>query len=518
MADSLTITKAELFKLIKDLKNRTAPGRSGLDKMVLLWFYNYFPEVLLEYFGDLIRNPKWELDPATDYLKVRKIIFLAKKNKDPKEVGNYRPISLLETVYKVISKFLIEKIALGVYETVSKDQFGFIPTRVMSNCSLTLLAIINALKSRHPGSFLFFADISAAFDCAKQQMVHTLLSKLYPDSPVPLQIALLDRGGRGVVSVNGGISAPIDLTQGTGQGDPASTIKFSALHHLWLSMIAHAIENAVETDNTTGPLRQLRIDMEHIRAPGFDAPVATTSTRELMQKLPKSLRPVAFADDSVFAFKIPNTEEAREALMRLLADLAALTGLRVNVRKSEVLLMQSNLPQAAIDLVSKFGEVKTCVTHLGVDIAVDYDVGYEATYQKGAQAMDKALSRVSAHTGTSNLLVKAQATNSLVTAVNLHRYRVYPPSNKTVKEQWNKIRQAMWTSTYMGKSYGRPKIAKHKVTRPLKQGGLGLINPEHAATTSVLSSMGSLFKHCYINPTCTFNALVYVTESTKKTA
>ena len=170
MYDSLVITKEELHKLIKDLKNRTAPGRSGLDKTVLLWFTRYFPETLTEYFGDLIRNPKWELDPDTDYLKVRKIIFLAKKNKDPSEVGNYRPISLLETTYKIISKFLIEKISSGVYQTVSKDQFGFIPTRVMSNCSLTLISIINTLKSRYPGSFLFFADISAALTAQSSKL------------------------------------------------------------------------------------------------------------------------------------------------------------------------------------------------------------------------------------------------------------------------------------------------------------------------------------------------------------
>ena len=282
-------------------------------------------------------------------------------------------------------------------------------------------------------------------------MVHTLLSKLYPDSPVPLQIALLDRGGRGVVSVNGGVSAPIDLTQGTGQGDPASTIKFSALHHLWLSMIAHAVENAVETDDT-GPLSQLRVEMARVRAPQFNNPDAPAPTQELMLKLPKSVRPVAFADDSVFVFTIPNTDEAREALMRLLTDLAALTGLKVNVNKSEVLLIQSNLPQATIELVSKFGEIKTCVTHLGVDISVDYETGYDTTYRKGSQAMDKALSRVAAHTTSTNLLVKAQATNSLVTAVNLHRYRVYPPSITKVREQWAKVREAMWTNIYRGET------------------------------------------------------------------
>ena len=156
-------------------------------------------------------------------------------------------------------------------------------------------------------------------------------------------------------------------------------------------------------------------------------------------------------------FRIPRTEEAMEALTRLLADLATLTGLRVNVNKSEVLLIQSNPPQDVVEKVSKFGEVKQCVTHLGVDISTNYDTGYTLTYQKRTQAMDKALSRVAVHTTTTNLLVKAQATNSLVTAVNLHRYRVYPPSITTVKEQWTKVRDAMWTNIYRDESQGDPK-------------------------------------------------------------
>ena len=111
----------------------------------------------------------------------------------------------------------------------------------------------------------------------------------------------------------------------------------------------------------------------------------------------------------------------------------------MNVNKSEVLLIQSNPPQDVVERFSKFGEVKHCVTHLGVEISTNYDTGYTLTYQKGAQAMDKALSRVAVHTTSTNLFVKAQATNSLVTAVNLHRYRVYPPSITKVREQWAKV-------------------------------------------------------------------------------
>ena len=137
------------------------------------------------------------------YLKRRKIVFLPKKGKDPTRVENYRPISLLEVVYKLVSKFLIEEIQDGVFRTASPNQFGFIPTRLMSNCSLTLIAMINRLKEKFPDAFLLFADIQSAFNSAKPELIHSLLRLLYPKSRVPMMIAKLNRGCRGETSVNG---------------------------------------------------------------------------------------------------------------------------------------------------------------------------------------------------------------------------------------------------------------------------------------------------------------------------
>ena len=144
---------------------------------------------------------------------------------------NYRPISLLEVIYKLISKFLIEEIQDGVFRTASPNQFGFIPTRLMSNCSLTLLALIKKLKENYPDAFLLFVDIQAAFDSAKPELIHSLLRLLYPKSNIPMLIAKLNRACRGEAHVNGIAGPLIRLTRGTGQGDPASTVKFTICHH-----------------------------------------------------------------------------------------------------------------------------------------------------------------------------------------------------------------------------------------------------------------------------------------------
>ena len=71
-------------------------------------------------------------------------------------------------------------------------------------------------------------------------------------------IARLNKAGTGEVSMNGLLSELIYLSQGTGQGDPASTVKFLVLHALWLALIQHAIETSNDE------LHQLLIPYEEI--------------------------------------------------------------------------------------------------------------------------------------------------------------------------------------------------------------------------------------------------------------
>merc|ERR1711872_317511 len=327
-ADYVSISLDEVRKLIFDLKRDTCPGKSGTDRHVMVFFWKFFPRILHGTFEWLINNPNWEDFDHCDYLKKRKIIFLPKKRKDISRVENYRPISLLETKFKLVSKYLTSKIEKGVYRSVSPNQFGFVPTRKMSTCSLTLISLINALKAKFPGSFILFADIRAAFDCAKPSTIHALLSLLYPNSPIPLLIARLNKGGIGEVSMNGLLSEFIRLTKGTGQGDPASTVKFLILHALWLVLIQHAIETSNDE------LRQLLIPYRKL--------INDLIPEELADLLPKGVPTPAFADDSALVMRIPESRSAFNKLEQVLSDLEEVTGLSVNPAKSEVLLIKED--------------------------------------------------------------------------------------------------------------------------------------------------------------------------------
>ena len=141
-------------------------------------------------------------------------------------------------------------------------------------------------------------------------------------------IAKLNRSCRGEVHVNG-ISGPlIRLTRGTGQGDPASTVKFTVDHHFWILTIHQMIQTS------TTSLRQLMIDYQDIVHPSHEI--------ELKRKIPRGLPPVAFANDTTMAMKTLTNRQAAAELKEILHDLEDVTGLKVNLAKSEILLLYDN--------------------------------------------------------------------------------------------------------------------------------------------------------------------------------
>ena len=96
----------------------------------------------------------------------------------------------------------------------------------------------------------------------------------------------------------------------------------------------------------------------------------------------------------------------------------------------------------------------------------------------------------------------------MVSAINDHRFHVFPPTQKEVDEWWNITRLALWTTTNLdGKNTVRHKISKDKVTKALDLGGLALTHPQQAAITSLISSMAGIYCHAHKNPTSIINIL-----------
>ena len=92
--------------------------------------------------------------------KIHKIIPVFKSG-DPTQVKNYRPISLLSNISKVLERIIYNKLIDHVSCQINPAQFGFMQNR--STTQQLLLFLSNAFTAHHQLDTIYL-DISKAFD------------------------------------------------------------------------------------------------------------------------------------------------------------------------------------------------------------------------------------------------------------------------------------------------------------------------------------------------------------------
>ena len=103
------------------------------------------------------------------------IVPIYKNNGDRSLVNNYRPISLLCSVSKVLERLIFDRIIDHILPHINSTQFGFVKNRSSVKQLLTFLdTAYSALNERKSVDVIYF-DIKKAFDSVQH---NTLLCKL----------------------------------------------------------------------------------------------------------------------------------------------------------------------------------------------------------------------------------------------------------------------------------------------------------------------------------------------------
>ena len=86
------------------------------------------------------------------------------KKKDPTEISNYRPITLLNTDYKLLTKTLSLQLVEPIHKLIHPDQAGFIPKRSIFNHIHLASTIINYAEVMEVDSVIVALDQEKAYD------------------------------------------------------------------------------------------------------------------------------------------------------------------------------------------------------------------------------------------------------------------------------------------------------------------------------------------------------------------
>jgi hypothetical protein len=128
-------TKDEILKMVSNFNNKNSYDKKNNISMCLI--KQVIPLIVspLTY----ICNKSFEEGVFPDSMKIAKVLPLFKSGKD-RELTNYRPISLLPQISKILEKLFNDRLDAFIekYDILNEAQYGFRKNRSTSSASLEL--------------------------------------------------------------------------------------------------------------------------------------------------------------------------------------------------------------------------------------------------------------------------------------------------------------------------------------------------------------------------------------------
>ena len=212
--------------VIKKLHKNKASGPDEIP----IEFYKWIDDDNLDYVLKLLN--KWWTSGTLPAEKLKAHTASIYKKGDPKDQGNYRPISLLDSPYKVYASLLQTRIADTIDRALMKTQYGFRKSR----STVIPLACIRRICERAEASndelHLVFLDWAKAFDKVLHEELFWALDNLaFPPQYINAVRALYS-DPQFVVKIQGTCSNWHTQHRGIRQGCPLSPYLFICVMHV----------------------------------------------------------------------------------------------------------------------------------------------------------------------------------------------------------------------------------------------------------------------------------------------
>ena len=286
------ITYAELLQALKQMKNDKSPGLDGYTAE----FYNFFWADLGIFLLRSI-NYGYETGSLSITQKQGVITCLPKSDKDRNYLKNWRPISLLNVVYKLASTVIANRMKTVLDSLIHEDQKGFISGRCISENVRLIYDVLFETKNQELPGLILSVDFEKAFDTVSWEFIEKVL-KYFNFGPSFISwIKLFQKGSESCIIQNGFMSDFLKLKRGCRQGDPVSPYVFILCAEILGKMLR-------QNENVKGII---------------------INTKELLLS--------QYADGTQIF--LDGTEDSLRAALEVLDRFYAISGLKINIEKTK---------------------------------------------------------------------------------------------------------------------------------------------------------------------------------------
>ena len=206
------LTLEEVTEAMKQLPSGKSPGVDSIPA-------EFYQELWEDIEGDIFNFVSEAMTQCflEEDLNISKIALLP-KSEDRLRIQNYRPISLLNTLYKIVAKVYANRMKPLLHNWILPSQTGFVPNRcILDNIFLAFEAISWTKENQQDLSMLLL-DFEKAYDRVNWTFLKEVMAKMGFHNQWIKQVMSLNTNASASINLNGEISKTFSLQRSVRQG------------------------------------------------------------------------------------------------------------------------------------------------------------------------------------------------------------------------------------------------------------------------------------------------------------